>query len=205
MRRCVPVCSSVCVCQWGGGRWGCRCGCLSVLEDPAGDCSQIQLIPTGCFHLSSTSDEGGKKRKEKGESPEVQYLVCINLCPIPQETLVIISIPPSVRRTGSSAAFLWHVGLDNEKDKPWSLQTPPRGGDSRDCKKGWRHIGNGVWGVFEASLCMPVSHPQGLEWLDFPNMQMCEVTGGCYGLPCQLWQRSALHIAWWTFCRRCDE
>lgn len=127
MRRCVPVC----VCQWEGGRWEYRRGCLSVLVDPAGDCSQIQLIPTGCFHLSGTSDEEKKKDRKKGESPEVQYLVCINLCPIPQETLVIISIPPSVRRTGSSAAFLWHVGLGNEKDKPWSLQTPPRGGDSR--------------------------------------------------------------------------
>lgn len=32
-------------------------GCLSVLVDRAGDCSQIQLIPSGCIHLSSTSDE----------------------------------------------------------------------------------------------------------------------------------------------------
>lgn len=91
---------SVCANGKEGGE-GYRRGCLSVLVDPAGDCSQIQLIPTGCFHLSSTSDE-----EKKVESPEVQYLVCINLCPIPQETLVIISIPPSVRRTGSSAAFL---------------------------------------------------------------------------------------------------
>lgn len=66
-----------------------------------------------------------KKRQEgkkKAESPEVQYLVCINLWPIPPERLVIISIHPSVRRT--SAALLWHVGLGNEKDKPWSFQTP---------------------------------------------------------------------------------
>lgn len=120
------VCSSLCVPMGGreGGRWGCGRGCLSVLVDPAGDCSQIQLIPTGCFHLSTSDEEKKKKRQEKkkAESPEVQYLVCINLWPIPLERLVIISIPPSVRRT--SAALLWHVGLGNEKDKPWSFQTP---------------------------------------------------------------------------------
>lgn len=56
------------VCQWEGGRWGHRRGCLSVLVDPAGDCSQIQLIPTGCIHLSRTSDEewvGGWQKKSR--------------------------------------------------------------------------------------------------------------------------------------------
>lgn len=99
------VCSSLPV-PMGGREVRVQTG-VFVLVDPAGDCSQIQLIPTGCIHLSSMSDEQKKKTgKKKVESLEVQYLVCINLCPIPQETLVIISIPPSVRGTGSSAAFL---------------------------------------------------------------------------------------------------
>lgn len=54
------------VCVWGGGR---RRECLSVLVDRAGDCSQIQLIPSGCIHLSRTSD--GKKR-QGGEKKEVE-------------------------------------------------------------------------------------------------------------------------------------
>lgn len=107
----VCVCLTVCVCQWEEGREGCVCvegGCLSVLVDRAGDCSQIQLIPSGCIHLSRTSDgkkrQGGKKRGR--ETPKVQYLVCINLCLIPQETLVIISISPRVKGEGSFPACL---------------------------------------------------------------------------------------------------
>lgn len=68
----VCVCLTVCVCQWEEGREGCVCGgggrrreCLSVLVDRAGDCSQIQLIPSGCIHLSRTSD--GKKRQGGGK------------------------------------------------------------------------------------------------------------------------------------------
>lgn len=61
------VFQSVCANGKEGGE-GYRRGCLSVLVDPAGDCSQIQLIPTGCFHLSSTSDEE-KKRGKKSREP----------------------------------------------------------------------------------------------------------------------------------------
>lgn len=145
---CVCVCLW-CVCQWegggGGGRWGCRRGCLSVLVDRAGD-SQIQLIPSGCIHLSSTSDEKKRQKKRERDPPKVQYLVCINLCPIPQETLVIISISLSVRGAGSSPAFLWHVGLGNEKDKPWSLHTPSHRCDAgpRWLQWAWHHTGNSV-------------------------------------------------------------
>lgn len=68
----VCVCLTVCVCQWEEGREGGVCvgggvGCLSVLVDRAGDCSQIQLIPSGCINLSRTSDgrkrQGGKKKR----------------------------------------------------------------------------------------------------------------------------------------------
>lgn len=56
-------CVSVGECAKGkeGGAEG---GCLSVLVDRAGDCSQIQLIPSGCIHLSSASDE---KERQKGK------------------------------------------------------------------------------------------------------------------------------------------
>ena len=81
-------------------------GCLSVLVERTGDCSQIQLIPPGCVHLSGTFDEEKETGKKRQETPKVQYLVCINLCPIPQETLVIISISVSVKEAGSSAASL---------------------------------------------------------------------------------------------------
>lgn len=103
---CLSVCGWVCV---PIGRREVRVqkgGCLSVLVDRAGDCSQIQLIPSGCIHLSGTSDEKKRqKKKRRRETPKVQYLVCINLRPIPQETLVIISVSLSVRRAGSSPAF----------------------------------------------------------------------------------------------------
>lgn len=52
-------CVCVCVRQKQGVHWG----CLSVLVDRAGDCSQIQLIPSGCVHLSSTSDEKQRERE----------------------------------------------------------------------------------------------------------------------------------------------
>lgn len=41
------------------------------------------------------------------ETPEVEYLVCINLCLIPQETLVIISISRRVR--GKKGGRLWRA------------------------------------------------------------------------------------------------
>lgn len=65
---CVCLSVGVFVCQWKGGRRGCRGGCLSVLVDRAGDCSQIQLIPSGCIHLSSTSDEK-ERPKERERDP----------------------------------------------------------------------------------------------------------------------------------------
>lgn len=61
-------------------------------------------------------------RKTQRGTPKVQYLVCINLRPIPQETLVIISISHSFRSLSGgrgrllSNFSLWHPGPGNENE-----------------------------------------------------------------------------------------
>lgn len=122
MRRCASVCVPI------GGRWGYRRG-GGVFVCPGESCRRLLPNPINSFWMHSfscTSDEEKEPREKKGKTPKVQYLVCINLCPIPQETLLIISISLSVRGTGSSAVILWHIGVGNEKDKPSSLQTPSK-------------------------------------------------------------------------------
>lgn len=161
------VCSSLCV-PMGGREVRARTG---VFVCSGGSCRRLLPNPINSYWMLSFvyiwwgKEKKKDRRKKKAESPEVQYLVCINLWPIPPERLVIISIPPSVRRT--SAALLWHVGLGNEKDKPWSFQTPtpveeahgPRTAPMSTTSPGKRCVGcvRCVWGG-----AVYASHPQGL-------------------------------------------